>query len=184
MGLLEIFHSVATGPRRKRALLTPVGLLIFGLTLIAVVGLGLLTDGVLGLPALLPGSPGVIVGAALLLSGAILCGWCVLQFRKAKGTPVPFNPPKELVVAGPYLWTRNPMVTAIFTILFGVGLVLHSVTIVFLWTPLYILIHFVELKRIEEPELELRFGEAYAAYKRAVPMFLPRPWRRGKPRAG
>ena len=55
MGLLEVFHSVATGSRRRRALLTPVGLLIFGLTLIAVVGLGLLTDGVLGLPELLPG---------------------------------------------------------------------------------------------------------------------------------
>ena len=42
----------------------------------------------------------------------------------------------------------------------------------------------VELKKVEEPELELRFGEAYAEYKRRVPMFIPRPWRRGKLPAG
>ena len=41
MSLLEVFHSVATGSRRKRELLTPLGLLIFGLTLVAVVVPGL-----------------------------------------------------------------------------------------------------------------------------------------------
>ena len=184
MSLLEIFHSVATGSRWKRELLTPVGLLIFGLTLAAVVSLGLLTDRVLPMPELLPGSSGTIAGAVLLVLGAALCGWCVLHFRRAKGTPVPFNPPHELVVVGPYLWMRNPMVTGVFTGLFGTGLILHSVSIVFLWTPLYILAHVIELKKVEEPELALRFGAAYAEYKRTVPMFIPRPWRRGGFRAG
>ena len=45
-----------------------------------------------------------------------------------------------------------------FTGLFGIGLVLHSASIVFIWTPLYILAHVIELKKVEEPELELRFG--------------------------
>jgi protein-S-isoprenylcysteine O-methyltransferase Ste14 len=178
MSLLDLFHSVATGPRRKRELLTPVGLLIFGLTLAAVVALGLFTDRVLPMPEVLPGSSGMIVGAVLLVLGAALCGWCVLYFRKARGTPVPFNPPKELVVAGPYVWMRNPMVTGVFTGLFGIGLFLQSASIVFIWTPLYILAHIIELKKVEEPELELRFGAAYAEYKRTVPMFIPRPWRR------
>ena len=30
------------------------------------------------------------------------------------------------------------------------------------------------VKVIEEPELERRFGQAYVAYRRRVPMFLPR----------
>ena len=80
---------------------------------------------------------------------------------------------------GPYVWMRNPMVTGVFTVLFGIGVILHSSSIVFIWTPLYILAHVIELKKVEEPELELRFGAAYVEYKRRVPMFIPRPWRRG-----
>ncbi len=75
---------------------------------------------------------------------------------------------------GPYVWMRNPMVTGVFTGLFGIGLILHSASIVLIWTPLYILAHVVELKKVEEPELELRFGAAYTDYKRRVPMFIPR----------
>jgi protein-S-isoprenylcysteine O-methyltransferase Ste14 len=184
MSLLQVFHSVATGSRRKRDLLTPLGLLIFGLTLAAAVVLGLYTDKVLRTPKLLSGILGAGMGVVLLVLGSMLCGWCVFRFRKAKGTPVPFNPPEELVVAGPYVWMRNPMVTGVFIALFGIGLILHSASIVFIWTPLYILAHVVELKKVEEPELELRFGAAYAEYKRRVPMFIPRPWRRGRVHAG
>jgi protein-S-isoprenylcysteine O-methyltransferase Ste14 len=184
MSLLQVFHSAATGSRRKRELLTPLGLLIFGLTLAAVVVLGLYTDSALGMPTLLPGVFGTGVGGVLLVLGALLCGWCVLHFRKAKGTPVPFNPPEELVLVGPYVWMRNPMVTGVFTGLFGVGFIFHSPSIVLIWTPLYILAHVIELKEVEEPELELRFGAAYAEYKRRVPMFIPRPWRCGRPRPG
>ncbi len=177
MSLLEVFHSVATGSRRKRELLTPVGFLIFGLTVAAVVVLGLYTDRVLHTPEVLPGRFGAGIGVVLLVLGSMLCGWCVLRFRRAKGTPVPFNPPTELVVAGPYVWMRNPMVTGVFTGLFGIGLILHSASTVFIWTPLYILAHVIELKKVEEPELELRFGAAYTEYRRTVPMFIPRPWR-------
>jgi protein-S-isoprenylcysteine O-methyltransferase Ste14 len=184
MSLLDVFHSVATGSRHKRELLTPLGLLIFGFTLAAVVVLGLYTDRVLRMPEVLPGRLGVSIGVVLLALGSLLCGWCVLRFRRAKGTPVPFNPPTELIVAGPYLWMRNPMVTGVFTALFGIGLFLHSGSIVFIWTPLYILAHVIELKTVEEPELELRFGAAYTEYKRTVPMFIPRPWRSRSFRAG
>ncbi len=184
MSLLDLFHAAATGSRRKRELLTPLGLLIFGLTLAAVIVAGLVTDSVLRMPQLRLGTPGVSIGAALVVLGAMLSGWCVVRFARAKGTPVPFNPPQELIVEGPYVWMRNPMVTGVFTMLFGVGLMLHSVAIVFIWTPLYILAHVVELKRVEEPELRLRFGAAYDEYKRAVPMFIPKPWRRRKLRRG
>ncbi len=179
MSLLRIFHSVATGSRWKRQLLTPVGLLIFATTLAAVVVLGLWTDSVLHMPDLFPGTVAVTLGVVLVALGSWLCGWCVLLFRVARGTPVPFNPPEELIVVGPYVWTRNPMVTGVLSVLFGVGFLLHSGSIVLIWTPLYTLAHVLELKRVEEPELELRFGRAYTEYKRRVPMFVPRPWRRG-----
>jgi protein-S-isoprenylcysteine O-methyltransferase Ste14 len=48
-----------------------------------------------------------------------LIGWSVLNFLRAKGTPVPFNPPPQLVTTGPYAYTRNPMLTGVFSLLFG-----------------------------------------------------------------
>ena len=179
MNLLDLFHSIATGSQRKRELLTPVGLLIFALSLAVVIVAGLYTDRAIRAPEILPGRLGVAIGTVLLVLGAALCAWCVLRFLRARGTPVPFNPPKELVVTGPYVWVRNPMVTGVFTSLFGIGLILHSPSIVLIWTPLYVLAHVIELKKVEEPELERRFGASYTEYRRNVPMFIPRLWRRG-----
>lgn len=86
----------------------------------------------------------------------------------------PFNPPPELVVVGPYAWMRNPMLTGVFAFLFGVGFLLHSVSMVFVWTPLFLVLNAIELKLVEEPELELRFGASYRDYRQRVPMFIPR----------
>lgn len=184
MKLADLINRIATGSRRRRNLLTPVGLLVFGGSLLLVVVAGLAVDGVVHLPPLLPGPLGELVGLPLLAIGSVLCGWCVFRFRRAAGTPVPINPPTELVVEGPYRWTRNPMLTGVFIGLFGVGVLLHSVGTVVISTPAYILLHLIELKLVEEPELERRFGAAYSEYKSQVPMFWPRFWRRAKWRGG
>jgi protein-S-isoprenylcysteine O-methyltransferase Ste14 len=174
MSLADYFHSVASGPKRRRDLLTPLGLLIFGGTLAAVILAGLYTDRWLGLPALLPGARGFGLGLPLLTGGLALCGWCVVRFLEARGTPVPFNPPDQLIVTGPYRIVRNPMITGVFGALLGVGLLLRSMGITLIWTPIYVLGHLLELKRVEEPELERRFGSAYVEYRNRVPMFVPR----------
>jgi protein-S-isoprenylcysteine O-methyltransferase Ste14 len=150
---------------------------VFGASLLLVVVTGLMIDRVLHLPPLFPEVIAVVVGAPLSLAGSVLCGWCVVRFRKAAGTPVPFNPPTRLVAEGPYVWTRNPMLTGVFTGLFGLGILLHSVGMVLISIPTYILLHVIELKLVEEPELERRFGASYADYRRRVPMFWPRFWR-------
>jgi protein-S-isoprenylcysteine O-methyltransferase Ste14 len=174
MSLVDLFYSITTGPARRRAALTPIGLVVFAAMLLLVVFAGLLTDRVLGLPRLLAGSAGSLAGAILLAAGLTLCAWCVGLFAKAKGTPVPFNPPREFVIAGPYAWMRNPMLTGAFACLFGVGFLLHSLSIVLVWTPLFVAANVVELKRVEEPELERRFGASYVEYRNRVPMFFPR----------
>ena len=69
---------------------------------------------------------------------------------------------------------RNPMATGVFASLFGVGFVFHSLSMVCVWTPVAFVLHAIALKRVEEPELELRFGPSYGEYRRRVPMFVPR----------
>ena len=174
LSIVDFFHETATGPKHRRALLTPVGLLAFGSSLFVVIAGGLIADRALGLPRLFPGKLGLAIGGPFFMLGALLCSWCVARFRKARGTPVPMNPPHELITSGPYAWVRNPMVTGVFAALFGLGLMLHSIGIAFIGTPAYALAHWIELKRVEEPELARRFGAEYLDYKERVPMFVPR----------
>jgi len=174
MRLDDFFYSVATGSKRLRVLLTPVGLVVFfGMLLLVIFG-SLYMDGALGFPRLLSGSLGILIGVVLLTVGLVIWGWCVVWFMRAKGTPVPFNPPQELVSVGPYAWSRNPMLTGVFAFLFGIGFLLHSVSMVFVWTPVFVAFNVLELKLIEEPELERRFGDSYIKYRRHVAMFVPR----------
>jgi len=70
------------------------------------------------------------------------------------------------------------MLTGVFAFLFGIGFLLHSVSMVFVWTPVFVIFNVLELKLVEEPELERRFGESYIEYRRRVPMFVPKGARR------
>lgn len=178
MRIDDLFYFVAMGSKRLRLLFTPVGLVVFfGLLLLVVFG-SLYMDSALGFPMLLSGPIGILIGGVLLSFGLIIWAWCVVWFSRAKGTPVPFNPPHELVTVGPYAWSRNPMLTGVFAFLFGIGFLLHSVSMVFVWTPWFIIFNVLELKLVEEPELERRFGESYIEYRRRVPMFVPQGARR------
>src|SRR5260370_31622957 len=54
-----------------------------------------------------------IAGMLLGMIGALLALWCVARFIViGRGTPAPFDPPRRLVVAVPYLWIRNPLYLA------------------------------------------------------------------------
>jgi protein-S-isoprenylcysteine O-methyltransferase Ste14 len=67
------------------------------------------------------------------------------------------------------------MLTGVFCSMFGLGFLVHSMSMVLLWTPVFVVVNLIELKLVEEPELERRFGASYREYKWSVPMFLPRP---------
>ena len=170
---INLLHRAATGTKRTRTLLTPVGVTVFGvftaLFVLAAVGL----DRLLDLPSLLPEGARLPVSIPVTALGVAVMAWSVFHFLKVKGTPVPFNPPPEVVTTGPYWYARNPMLTGVFLILFGLGFWVDSVSLVFLFTPLYILFHVWELKQIEEPELVKRLGDEYVEYRKRTPMFIP-----------
>jgi protein-S-isoprenylcysteine O-methyltransferase Ste14 len=72
------------------------------------------------------------------------------------------------------------MLTGVFVFLFGVGLWLNSISLVFFFTPLFIIFIVWEVKQIEEPELIRRLGSDYVEYRKRTPMFLPNPKQRRK----
>jgi protein-S-isoprenylcysteine O-methyltransferase Ste14 len=179
---IGLLYRAATATAKTRSLLTPVGLVIFGVFTISFVLAALLIDWLFNLPALLPDGARLPVSIPVTAVGIWLTAWSALHFMKVKGTPVPLNPPPKVVATGPYRHARNPMLTGVFLILFGIGFGLNSISLVFVFTPLYILFNVWELKRIEEPEHVKRLGTEYVEYRERTPMFVP--GFRGRPKRG
>ncbi len=168
-----LLHKAATGTRKTRTLLTPVGMLIFGAFTTLFVFCAIVADRLLDLPRLLPESAAMALSIPVIVAGVAITAWSAYHFLKVKGTPVPFNPPPKVVKTGPYRYVRNPMLTGVFLFLFGIGFGINSVSLVLVFTPLYILLNVWELKQIEEPELVIRLGDDYIDYRRQTPMFIP-----------
>jgi len=171
--LINMFYGVATGKRKVRTFLTPLGVIFFFGLIVLFIIISLQMDISLGFPKLLSVPVSIIVSIFMIAIGGFLMIWSVLHFFRIKGTPVPFNPPPKLVTTGPYAYVRNPMVSGVFIWLFGLGVLLRSISLVFIFTPLFVLVNVLELKIIEEPELEKRLGKEYVKYKKKVPMFIP-----------
>jgi protein-S-isoprenylcysteine O-methyltransferase Ste14 len=173
---IDILHRAATGTKKTRTLLTPIGVAIFGAFTAVFVLVALLVDRLLSLPGVLPEGARLPVSIPVMAMGTAFTVWSALHFLRVKGTPVPFNPPPEVVTTGPYRYARNPMLTGVFLFLLGLGLGLDSFSLVFIFTPLYVLFNVWELKQIEEPELVKRFGDEYIDYRIRTPMFIPVLW--------
>ena len=170
---VDILYNVATGSRKVRNFFTPIGSFIYGLLIFVFVVIAFYVDRTIGLTRIFPNPLNIVLSIPFFLLATFLIGWSVQNFLSVKGTPVPFNPPPQLVTTGPYHYTRNPMLTGIFSLLFGFGVFFGSVSLLFVFTPLFIYINYWELKSIEEPELEKRLGEDYIKYRKRTPMFFP-----------
>ena len=170
---INLLHRAATGTKKTRTLLTPIGVAIFGVFTALFVLAALWVDRLLSLPSLLSEGARFPVSIPLIAVGVAFTAWSGFHFLRVKGTPVPFNPPPEVVTTGPYRYARNPMLTGVFLILFGLGFAFGSFSLVLFFTPLFILVNLWELKKIEEPELVKRFGDTYIDYQRQTPMFIP-----------
>jgi protein-S-isoprenylcysteine O-methyltransferase Ste14 len=168
------FYRAATGNRRARSRLTPWLVIAFVGFIWLLVFLSRRTDSFLGLPGLLPVPLNTILFVPLLTLGLLLIVWSIVHFARVRGTPIPSIPPPRLVTTGPYAYARNPMHTGIYILLFGLGVLFRSVSLVAIFLPLFVLLDVLELKKIEETELERRLGSEYLEYKKRVPMFFPR----------
>lgn len=117
-------------------------------------------------------------GSVLLAIGLILFVASLRRFAgEGQGTLAPWDPPRALVVHGPYRWVRNPMISGVILLLFGEALILRSAPHA-RWALAFLIINLIYIPLVEEPQLERRFGEPYRTYRRHVPRVIPRlrPW--------
>ena len=170
---IEILYNVATGSRKIRNFFTPIGAFFYALMTFSFVVVALQVDRLLGITNIFPRPLSIILALPIFSFALFLIGWSVLNFLRAKGTPVPINPPPQLVTTGPYAYVRNPMLTGVFALLLGIGFSFRSASLLVLFTPLFIFVNVWELKAIEEPELIKRLGQNYVEYRKSTPMFFP-----------
>lgn len=132
-------------------------------------------------PAIAAQPGGMVVqlaGIALLGGGLVLFAASLRRFAMdGRGTLAPWDPPRALVVRGPYRHVRNPMIAGVVLILVGESLVLRS-SVHAAWAAIFLAANLVVIPLVEEPRLRARFGQAYDIYCRHVPRMIPRlrPW--------
>ena len=113
-------------------------------------------------------------GLAATSAGAALAVWCVLTFALVgKGTPAPFDPPRRLVVRGPYVYVRNPMYLGAVLALAGAALFYRSLTVA-LYAGVFLLATHAFVLAYEEPTLRATFGADYERYCSRVRRWWPR----------
>jgi protein-S-isoprenylcysteine O-methyltransferase Ste14 len=145
--------------------------LFIGLLLIFLPARVLASSGIRG-----PAGFGVLQIGGLVLGavGATLAVWCVVTFAiVGHGTPAPFDPPRRLVIRGPYRVVRNPMY-------WGAGLALTAAALYYqsagllAYTIGFLLAAHLLVIWYEEPTLRRTFGADYDAYRQRVSRWWPR----------
>lgn len=105
--------------------------------------------------------------------GALLYLWCAWDFTfTGKGTPAPFDPPKEMVVRGLYRYVRNPMYVAALLVLIG-EVVLFQSALILIYAAIVFSVFHLWILFYEEPTLRRKFGESYEKYCRNVSRWIP-----------
>jgi protein-S-isoprenylcysteine O-methyltransferase Ste14 len=115
----------------------------------------------------------VILGILMAVVGFYFAFNTVLsQFSRASGTPLPVMATQKLLVDGVYLHTRNPMVFGTLLAYLGIAIAVGSISSI-----LAVLIFggllLTYVKKVEERELEARFGQDYVDYKARTPFLVP-----------
>ena len=113
-------------------------------------------------------------GIAVGVLGGALALWCVVSFALVgRGTPAPFDPPRKLVVRGPYRYVRNPMYLGAALALCGAAIFYRS-TALLGYTGLFLVAMHGFVVWYEEPTLARLFDAEYEAYRARVRRWLPR----------
>lgn len=106
--------------------------------------------------------------------GTALYASCVRGFAgHGRGTPAPIDPPKRLVVRGPYRASRNPMYVGVLGVILGWA-TLFRLGALFLYAAAVATAFHLTVVFYEEPALRRAFGDEYRDYCARVGRWLPK----------
>jgi protein-S-isoprenylcysteine O-methyltransferase Ste14 len=112
-----------------------------------------------------------IAGVIIVAAGLALIFSALAAFRKTGQDPKPWKPTPELILQGPYRWTRNPMYVGLTAILVGFGLALNNLWFSLLAAAALVAVHFIAVLP-EENYLKGKFGPDYENYRKKVRRYL------------
>jgi protein-S-isoprenylcysteine O-methyltransferase Ste14 len=112
-------------------------------------------------------------GVILIISGVVIYVWTVWDFATfGRGTPLPVDAPKQLVVHGLYRYIRNPMYLGVFMTILGWACVFADTKLLVYFIAVSLTVHLFVIG-YEEPHLAKTFGEQYISYKASVGRWIP-----------
>jgi protein-S-isoprenylcysteine O-methyltransferase Ste14 len=111
---------------------------------------------------------GAVAGIGVFL---FLNAGAIARFRRANNNPTPWTPIEELVVEGPYRFTRNPMYVGMAALYAGLAFAIGTLWALAVLPVVVVVIDRYVIAR-EERYMERRFGKAYLDYKRRVRRWL------------
>jgi protein-S-isoprenylcysteine O-methyltransferase Ste14 len=117
-------------------------------------------------------------GIVLLSVGLLLFASSLRRFNaEGEGTLAPWDPPRRLVLHGPYRYVRNPMISGVIFILFGEALLVLSRPHL-IWAVVFLAMNFVSIPLFEEPTAERSVRRGVRRVLSARSRFIPRlrPW--------
>ncbi len=109
----------------------------------------------------------IVIGLVVLLQ-------CVRDFYvSGNGTLAPWAPPKKLVIAGLYRYTRNPMYIGVLIIVSGIALISAS-PLVTLYLLFFAAVFHLRVVFYEENWLAKHFSDDWVKYKIEVSRWIPK----------
>ncbi|HEX2485110.1 MAG TPA: isoprenylcysteine carboxylmethyltransferase family protein [Myxococcota bacterium] len=141
------------------------------LLFLASIALGVVLGSLLPLRFHAGGGIRVALGVGAIALGVALAAWTIAWMRRTHQDPDPRKPTPELILAGPFRLSRNPIYVGMALVQLGVGVALGNLWVLLLLPPtLYVLVR--QVVEREEAYLARKFGEPYEAYRRSVRRWL------------
>lgn len=113
----------------------------------------------------------VVCGVLLILAGVAIIASARIHFTRTGQSPRPWTPSPELILQGPYKFTRNPMYVGLTSIQIGLGVGFNN-----LWVSLFALLSLLTTHVVavlpEEKYLSEKFGDSYKTYLTRVRRYL------------
>jgi protein-S-isoprenylcysteine O-methyltransferase Ste14 len=123
------------------------------------------------------GSPyNIILFIIFFSSGGIIVWWAYAYLVVVgEGSPCPqLGGTKKLVTSGPYALVRHPSVIGKLMGVIGLGCIFKATSFTFVIIPVLFLWSVFYNRFIQERGCVEKFKEEYIAYRKAVPMFIPK----------